>query len=419
MTGNESSVKAAGPDTRRTLWRNAKIATLTIGAQDLGVIEQGAVFVEGGRIAYAGPEYDLPKEALAAAEHVDLAGRWITPGLVDCHTHIVFGGNRAREFEMRLQGATYEEIARAGGGIVSSVKATNALTVDGLVEAALPRLDTLLEEGVTTIEIKSGYGLNIEAELRMLRAARLLESVRPVRVVTSYLAAHAAPVEYKGRNTDYLNEVALPGLEQAHAEGLVDAVDGFCEGIAFSPDEIARVFDKAKALGIRVKLHAEQLSNLGGAKLAAAYGALSADHLEYLDEDGASAMAAAGTVAVLLPGAFYAIRETKKPPVDLLRKAGVPMAIATDCNPGTSPLTSLLLTMNMSATLFGLTVNECIAGATREGARALGLLHETGSLEAGKSADFAIWNIDSPAELVYRIGFNPLHARVYKGRRID
>jgi imidazolonepropionase len=385
----------------------------------LGIIEKGAIVCEGGRILFAGPEGELPSWLIETAEIADLEGRWVTPGLVDCHTHIVYGGNRAREFEMRLEGATYEEIARAGGGIVSSVKATNALSVEGLVEAALPRLDTLVSEGVTTIEVKSGYGLNIEAELKMLRAARALAERRPVRVITSYLAAHATPVEYRGRNQDYISDVVLPGLERARAEGLVDAVDGFCEGIAFSVNEIARVFDKARSLGLPVKLHAEQLSNLGGAKLAASYGALSADHLEYLDEDGAGAMAAAGTVAVLLPGAFYAINEKQKPPVQALRKAGVPIAIATDCNPGTSPLTSLLLTMNMSATLFGLTVEECIAGATREGARALGLLTETGTIEAGKSADLAIWNIESPAELVYRIGFNPLHSHVFKGERID
>jgi len=343
----------------------------------------------------------------------------VTPGLVDCHTHIVYGGNRAREFEMRLEGATYEEIARAGGGIVSSVKATNALSVEGLVEAALPRLDTLISEGLTTIEVKSGYGLTIDGELKMLRAARQLEQVRPVRVVTAYLGAHATPVEYKGRNGDYITDVVIPALEYAHAEGLADAVDGFCEGIAFSTAQIAQVFDKAEALGLPVKLHAEQLSNLGGAKLAASYDALSADHLEYLDAEGATAMAAAGTVAVLLPGAFYAINEKQKPPVQALRDAGARIAIATDCNPGTSPLTSLLLTMNMSATLFGLTVEECIAGATREGARALGLLEETGTLEPGKSADFAIWDVESLAELVYRIGFNPLHAHVFKGERID
>jgi len=402
----------------KVLWRNAHLATLA-GDVGLGIVEKGAIVTDEGQILFVGAEGDLPPSAIEGAEIVDLEGRWVTPGLVDCHTHIVYGGNRAREFEMRLEGATYEEVARAGGGIVSSVKATNALSVEGLVAAALPRLDTLLAEGVATIEIKSGYGLNVEAELKMLRAARALESVRPVRVVTTYLGAHATPVEYKGRNGDYITEVVLPGLRQAHEEGLVDAVDGFCEGIAFSPEEIARVFNAAKTLGIPVKLHAEQLSNLGGAKLAASYGALSADHLEYLDEDGAKAMAAAGTVAVLLPGAFYAINEKQKPPVRTLRDAGTRIAIATDCNPGTSPLTSLLLTMNMSATLFGLTVEECIAGATREGARALGLLDRTGTLEAGKSADFAIWNVESLAELVYRIGFNPLHARVFKGERID
>ncbi|MDM9623131.1 imidazolonepropionase [Rhizobium sp. S96] len=419
MNGNNFSSDEASGEVRPHLWRNARLATLDPEKQGLGIIEKGAVVVEGGRISFVGPESDLPVLAIERAEITDLEGRWVTPGLVDCHTHIVYGGNRAREFEMRLEGATYEEVARAGGGIVSSVKATNALSVDGLVEAALPRLDTLLAEGLTTIEVKSGYGLNVEAELKMLRAARQLERVRPVRVVTTYLGAHATPVEYKGRNGDYITDVVLPGLERAHAEGLVDAVDGFCEGIAFSTAEIARVFDKAEALGLPVKLHAEQLSNLGGAKLAASYDALSADHLEYLDAEGASAMAAAGTVAVLLPGAFYAINEKQKPPVKALREAGTHIAIATDCNPGTSPLTSLLLTMNMSATLFGLTVEECIAGATREGARALGLLDETGTLQAGKSADFAVWDVESLAELVYRIGFNPLHAHVFKGERID
>jgi imidazolonepropionase len=419
MNGNNFSGDEASGTVRPHLWRNARLATLDPQKQDLGIVEKGAVVVEGGRISYVGPESQVPVPAIERAEITDLEGRWVTPGLVDCHTHIVYGGNRAREFEMRLKGATYEEIARAGGGIVSSVKATNALSVDGLVQAALPRLDTLLSEGITTIEIKSGYGLNIEAELKMLRAARQLARVRPVRVVTSYLGAHATPVEYKGRNTDYITDIVLPGLEQAHAEGLVDAVDGFCEGIAFSVAQISRVFDKAEALGLPMKLHAEQLSNLGGATLAASYKALSADHLEYLDSAGAAAMASAGTVAVLLPGAFYAINEKQKPPVDALRNAGTHIAIATDCNPGTSPLTSMLLTMNMSATLFGLTVEECIAGATREGARALGLLGETGTLETGKSADFAIWDIESLAELVYRIGFNPLHAHVFKGERID
>jgi imidazolonepropionase len=419
MNGNKFSRHESSGDVRPHLWRNVRLATLDPQKQGLGIVEKGALVTEGGRISYVGSEDELPVAAIERAEITDLEGRWVTPGLVDCHTHIVFGGNRAREFEMRLEGATYEEIARAGGGIVSSVKATNALSVDGLVKAALPRLDTLICEGLTTIEVKSGYGLNVDGELKMLRAARQLERLRPVRVVTSYLGAHATPIEYRGRNSDYIAEVVLPGLEYAHAEGLVDAVDGFCEGIAFSTAEIARVFDKAEALSLPVKLHAEQLSNLGGAKLAASHGALSADHLEYLDAEGAAAMAAAGTVAVLLPGAFYAINEKQKPPVQALRDAGTRIAIATDCNPGTSPLTSLLLTMNMSATLFGLTVEECIAGTTREGARALGLLGETGTLETGKSADFAIWDVESLAELVYRIGFNPLHARVFKGERID
>ncbi len=401
------------------IWRNVRIATLDPRLPGLGLIEDAAIAVADGRIEFVGRQADLPRPMLATADIVDGGGRLVTPGLIDCHTHLVFGGDRAMEFEMRLEGATYEEIARAGGGIVSSVKATNALSVEALAQAALPRLDTLLSEGVSTVEIKSGYGLSIEGELNMLRAARTLEKLRPVRVVTSYLAAHATPVEYRGRNGDYIADVVLPGMDQAHAEGLIDAVDGFCEGIAFSVEEIRRVFDHARTLGLPVKLHAEQLSNLGGARMAASYGALSADHVEYLDAEGAAAMAASGTVAVLLPGAFYAINETQKPPVQALRDAGVKIAIATDCNPGTSPLTSLLLTMNMSATLFRLTVEECIAGATREAARALGLLTETGTLETGKSADFAIWDVGRPAELVYRIGFNPLHARIFKGREVS
>ncbi|APO71614.1 imidazolonepropionase (plasmid) [Rhizobium gallicum] len=415
MSGNNLFTRQQRPN----LWRNGRLATLDPGKPGLGIVEKGAIVTENGRIRYAGPEGELPVSVIERAEIIDLEGRWVTPGLVDCHTHIVHGGNRAREFEMRLDGATYEEIARAGGGIVSSVKATNALSVEGLVQASLPRLDTLLCEGVTTIEIKSGYGLSIAGEVKMLEAARVLGSMRPVRVQTSYLGAHATPAEYKDRNSDYIAEIVLPALEEAHGKGLVDAVDGFCEGIAFSTEEIGLVFDRAEALGLPVKLHAEQLSNLGGAALAAEYGALSADHLEYLDDDGVVAMAAAGTVAVLLPGAFYSINEKQKPPVKALRAAGVPIAVATDCNPGTSPLTSLLLTMNMSATLFGLTVEECIAGATREGARALGLIAETGTIQAEKSADLAIWEIESLAELVYRIGFNPLFARVFKGERID
>jgi len=401
------------------LWRNARLATFDPLREGIGAIENGVIAVSSGRIAFAGSESDLPAYLAAAEEITDCDGRWITPALIDCHTHLVFGGNRAMEFEMRLNGATYEEIAKAGGGIVSSVRDTRAVSEDVLIAQALPRLDTLLSEGVSTIEIKSGYGLDIDTELKMLRVARRLETLRPVRIVTSYLAAHATPAEYKGRNGDYITDVVLPGLEKAQAEGLVDAVDGFCEGIAFSVEEIARVFEKARQLGLPVKLHAEQLSNLGGAALAASCGGLSADHLEYLDESGAKALAKAGTVAVLLPGAFYALREKQAPPMQELRDAGATIALATDCNPGTSPLTSLLLTMNMGATLFRMTVEECLAATTRNAAKALGLLAETGTLEAGKSADLAIWDIERPAELVYRIGFNPLHARIFKGQKVS
>ncbi|MEH3126847.1 imidazolonepropionase [Agrobacterium cavarae] len=401
-----------------SLWRNARVATLDPSLDGLGIIEGGAIAVKDGRIVFVGPESELPSNLIAEAETIDCDGRWITPGLIDCHTHLVFGGNRAMEFEMRLNGASYEEIAKAGGGIVSSVRDTRTRSEDELVAEALPRLDTLLAEGVSTVEIKSGYGLDIDTELKMLRVARRLETLRPVRVLTSYLAAHATPAEYKGRNADYIADVVLPGMERAHHEKLVDAVDGFCEGIAFSVEEMRVVFDKAKTLGLPIKLHAEQLSNLHGAELAASYGALSADHLEHLDEAGAKALATSGTVAVLLPGAFYALRETKLPPMQALRDAGADIALATDCNPGTSPLTSLLLTMNMGATLFRMTVDECLTATTRNAAKALGVLAETGTLEVGKSADLAIWNIERPAELVYRIGFNPLHARIFKGRTI-
>jgi imidazolonepropionase len=403
-----------------SLWRNARLATLAPSAPDLGpdlgIVEKGAIAVRNGRILFAGPEAELPQDYASPAHVFDCEGRWITPALIDCHTHLVFGGNRAMEFEMRLNGASYEEISRAGGGIVSSVRETRALSQDELIAQALPRLDALLAEGVSTIEIKSGYGLDIETELKMLRVARNLGTLRPVRILTTYLAAHATPADYKGRNADYVADVVLPGMERGHAEGLIDAVDGFCEGIAFSVEEMRIVFEKAVSLGLPLKLHAEQLSNLGGSQLAASYGALSADHLEYLDQAGAVDLAKAGTVAVLLPGAFYTLRETKVPPVQALRDAGANMALATDCNPGTSPLTSLLLTMNMGATLFRLTVEECLTATTRNAAKALGISSETGTLEAGKSADFAIWNIERPAELVYRIGFNPLHARIFKGR---
>ncbi|GAA2864244.1 imidazolonepropionase [Aminobacter niigataensis] len=398
------------------VWRNARLATLAESKAGLGIVDAGAVATRDGRIVYAGAEADMPAGLLSGAEVVDCHGRWITPGLIDCHTHLVHAGNRANEFEMRLAGATYEEVARAGGGIVSSVKSLRAASEADLVAQTLPRLDALIAEGVTTVEIKSGYGLDLDNEAKSLRAARQLAGLRPVTVRTTFLGAHALPPEANGDKDAYIDLVAGPMLAKIADEGLANAVDGFCEGIAFSPDQMARVFDAATERGLPVKLHADQLSNLGGAALAARYGALSADHLEYTDEAGSAAMAKAGTVAVILPGAFYFIRETKKPPLDLFRKHGVKMAVATDNNPGTSPLTSLLLTMNMAATLFAMTVDECIAGVTREAARALGLQAETGTLEAGKWADLAIWDIESPAELVYRMGFNPLHARIWRGK---
>jgi imidazolonepropionase len=392
----------------RKLFTNLRLASMSLAGGTTGA---AAIAVEDGRIAFAGSEDALPAE-WRSVEAEDFGGRLVTPALVDCHTHLVFGGNRANEFRMRLEGASYEEIARAGGGIVSTMQATRALSEDELVVAALPRLDALIAEGVGTVEIKSGYGLTVADELKMLRAARALGRQRNVRVVTSYLAAHAVPPEYRGRADAYLDEVVLPGMEAGHAEGLIDAVDGFCEGIAFSPAQIGRVFDHAKKLDLPVKLHAEQLSNLGGAKLAASHGALSADHLEHLDEAGARAMAAAGTVPVLLPGAFYFLRERQAPPVAALRAAGARIAIATDCNPGSSPLSSLLLAMNMACTLFGLTPEEALAGVTRNAAAALGLAAEIGTIESGKRAELAVWDVEDPTELSYRIGFNPLHRRI-------
>src|SRR5260221_1905694 len=397
------------------IWHNARLASVRGDRPDLGVIEQGVIGARDGRIVFAGSRSDFPSAA-DAVERIDCAGRWITPGLVDCHTHLVCGGNRAHEFELRLQGASYEAIARAGGGIVSTVAATRGSSEAELVAGALPRLDALIGEGVTTVEIKSGYGLNTETEMRQLSAARELGRRRPVGIRTSFLGAHALPPEADGDKDRYIELVCremLPAVAQA---GLADAVDGFMEGIAFSGDQTARVFRAAKALGLPVKLHADQLSNLGGAALASEFSALSADHLEHTDEAGAVAIARAGTVAVLLPGAFYFIRETTKPPIELFPTRRGNMAPATDCNPGRSPLASRLLAMNMGPTLFRRTGAECLAGVTREAARALGVLGETGTLETGKYCDLAIWDIDRPAELVYRIGFNPLHGRVWRGR---
>ena len=394
-----------------TIWTNARLLTMRPGAAP---VLDGMVAAQAGRIVYAGAVAEAPQ--FDADTVIDCEGRWITPALIDAHTHLVHMGNRAREFELRLEGASYEEIARAGGGIVSTMRATRAASVEEMVAAALPRLDALLAEGLGTIEIKSGYGLEPEAEFRMLRAARVLGEARRVRVRATFLGAHALPPEFAGDADGYIDQVCQVMLPALAAEGLADAVDGFCEGIGFTPAQIERVFIKARSLGLPVKLHAEQLSNLHGAALAARYGALSADHLEHLDAAGIAAMAAAGTAAVLLPGAYYFCRETHLPPVGALREAGVTIAVATDCNPGTSPLTSLLLAMNMAATCFRLTVAECLTGVTLNAAKALGLAAECGSLEPGKSCDLALWNIEEPAELVYRMGANPLHARVWRGQ---
>jgi imidazolonepropionase len=412
MPNADTSAASPLPD---RLFRNARLATIRADLPGLGEIPAGTIACRAGRIAFAGPEADLPPALRAIHDQHDCEGRWITPGLIDCHTHLVHAGDRAHEFELRLQGATYEEIARAGGGIVSTVAATRAATEDELVRQSLPRLDALISEGVTTVEIKSGYGLDLPSEAKQLRAARRLGDVRPVGVTTTFLGAHALPPEAQGNRAGYITRLIDEMLPEIARQGLADAVDAFCEGIAFSPDEVARVFEAATRLGLPVKLHADQLSNLHGAALAARFRALSADHLEHTDEAGAEAMAGAGTVAVILSGAYYFVRETHKPPIALFRRHRVPMAVATDCNPGTSPLTSPLLAMNMAATLFRMTVPECLAGVTREAARALGRLDQVGTLEAGKWCDLAIWDIDRPAELVYRLGFNPLHTRVWRG----
>ena len=397
-----------------TLWHNAHLATLADDA-GLGLVRDGVLAARDGRIVWAGPAAACPPDLLARDE-VDCGGRWITPGLIDCHTHLVYAGNRAGEFEQRLEGASYADIARAGGGIVATVRATREADEAALLAQSLPRMDALLAEGVTTVEIKSGYGLTLEDELKQLRVARRLGELRPVSVAPTFLGAHAVP---DGRQAqDYIDEVCERMIPAVAAETLAEAVDVFCEDIAFSPAQAAQVFEAAQRHGLALKIHAEQLSNQHGAALAAGFGALSADHIEHLDAAGIAAMAAAGTVAVLLPGAFYFTRDTQLPPVQALRDAGVALALATDCNPGTSPLTSPLLAMNMGATLFRLTVAECIAGFTREGARALGRFDRVGRLRAGLDCDLAIWDIDAPADLVYRMGFNPLHARVHQGRHV-
>lgn len=396
------------------LWVNANLATMVAGGGRYGAVERGAIAVKDGRIAWVGAEADLPGARDEAAQVHDAGGGWITPGLVDCHTHLVFAGDRANEFEARLEGATYEEIARAGGGILSTVAATRAATEERLFESAAARLLRLRQEGVTTVEIKSGYGLDSESELAMLRVARRLGRELPLTVRTTHLGAHALPPEFQGRPDEYVHLVADEMIPRAAEQGLADAVDAFCEGIGFTTEQCARVFEAGARAGLDLRLHADQLSDRGGAALAARFGARSADHLEYTSAEGVRAMAAAGTTAVLLPGAFYFIRETRLPPVQAFRDAGVPMALATDANPGSSPLLSLLLTLNLACTLFRLTPEESLTGVTRHAARVLGLLSEIGTLEAGKRADLAVWNVDHPSQLAYWMGANPL-ADVIRG----
>jgi imidazolonepropionase len=390
------------------LFTNVHLATME---QGYGELRDGAIAVRDGRIAWLGPRAQAPR---AAVVH-DGGGSWLTPGLVDCHTHIVHAGNRSDEFEARLNGATYEDIAKAGGGIMSTVRATRAASEDALLRQSLARVASLLAEGVTTLEIKSGYGLTLEDEAKMLRAARRVGQVLPVAVSTTFLGAHALPPEFAGRADDYVDQICQRMLPELAALGLADAVDAFCERIGFSNAQTGRIFEAARRLGMPVKLHAEQLSDQGGAELVARFGGLSADHLEHLSPAGIDAMAAAGTVAVLLPGAYYFLRETVQPPVAALRAAAVPMAVATDCNPGTSPMTSILLAMNMACTLWRLTPQEALAGTTIHAARALGLAADIGSLAVGKRADFALWNIARPAELSYAIGLNPCRAVVNAG----
>ena len=394
------------------LLTNGKIVTLAEDCE-FGILEEGAIVISEGRIAWVGAADKVPAQH-AGSPTEDLDGRLVTPGLIDCHTHVVFGGNRAAEFELRLNGASYEEVARAGGGIVSTVSATRKTAEDALLADALRRVDAMIAEGVTTLEVKSGYGLDRDSELKMLHVARRIGEARPIDVKTSFLGAHAVPPEYTERPDAYIDDVCIPALRAAHAAGLVDAVDGFCEGIAFDALQIGRVFDVARELGLPVKLHAEQLSNIGGVQLAARYRALSADHLEYASESDAKAMAEAGSVAVLLPGAFYTLREMQMPPVQAFRDHGVKMALATDCNPGSSPLASVLLAMNMGCTLFRLTPLEALLGVTAHAAAALGLT-DRGRIVAGGRADLCVWDVGHPAELAYRIGFNPLHRRIFRG----
>jgi imidazolonepropionase len=386
------------------------------GAGAFGVIEDAALAISNGEIAWIGAKSELP--TVITTETRSLAGRWLTPALIDCHTHLVFAGNRAQEFEQRLNGASYLEIAQGGGGIISTVSATRAASVDSLIESATQRLDALLHDGVATIEIKSGYGLNRETELAMLEVARTLGARSKATVVTTFLGAHSIPAEFKGRADDYIDLLISDVLPAAHEKGLVDAVDGYRESIAFSTKQIAKLFERANELNVPVKLHADQLSDGGGAELAAQFNALSADHLEYTTDRGVAALAEAGSTAVLLPGAFLTLGETRRPPVNSLRDRGVPIAIATDCNPGTSPICSLQSCMTLATSLFGLTPEECLAGVTREAARALNLGGDRGTLEIGKRADIAEWDIAHPRELTYWLGLNPLSNLYIEGQLI-
>lgn len=399
-------------------WINANIATMTDGSASYGEIRDAAMLVKNGKIVWLGEMKDLPALDYDNIEINDCAACWITPGLIDCHSHVVFAGSRANEFELRLQGASYEEIAQQGGGIVSTVKATREASEQELYQFALPRVNAMIANGVTSLEIKSGYGLDTDNEAKMLRVARKIGQNLPITIKTTFLGAHALPTEYQNRSDDYIELVVNDMLPKLASENLIDAVDVFCEGIGFNRMQTERVFAAAKALNLPVKIHAEQLSNIGGTELAAKYGALSSDHIEFLDESGVKAMQLSGTVAVLLPGAFYFLRETQLPPIDLLRQYKVPMAVATDCNPGSSPISSLQLMLNMACTLFRLTPAEALAGVTCHAAKALGIQENVGEISVGKQADFALWQISQPAELCYQFGVNPLISSYAKGQLI-
>ena len=397
----------------QNLIRNAKLVPMSDDQDDFETTNNGAIAIDGEQIVWSGEEKNIPNKYKKYNEY-NAKGKLITPGLIDCHTHLVFGGNRSTEFNMRLNGKSYQEIAKAGGGIASTMKATREASFDDLLSSSLVRLDDMIGNGVTTVEIKSGYGLDIETECLMLRVAKRLESLRPIRIKTSFLGSHGIAPEYKNNPENYIKEVCLPALKKANEEGLVDAVDGFCETVALNVEQLKEVFDLAQKLNLPIKLHAEQLSHSGGVKLATSYDAISIDHLEYANEEDAKLMSKSGSLAVILPGAYYTLNETQKPPIELFRKYNVPMAIATDCNPGSSPLTSILLAMNMASTLFKITPLEALSGVTKHAADALSL-KDLGQIKPGMIADLAIWNLEHPSEFSYRIGFNALYKRIFGG----